>query len=470
MPNAIVVVGGGVAGMTVALELLERASVSPDPPEVICLEASSRPGGNIRSESDSGYVLEWGPNGFLDNSPPTLHLVRRIGLSDRLLPSDAASAKRYIYRAGKLRKLPGGALSFLFSDVLTTGGKLSVFGEPFRKGKRDDVEESVYSFASRRIGEQAARVLVAAMVSGIYAGDAKNLSLQAAFPKMARMERDHGGLFRAMLSRKREKSPGGGGPSGPGGHLTSFDGGLQVLTDGLASALGPVLRLNTKVSAVGDMGIRGVRVLPESGAPIDAAAVVLACPSWHASELVAETDRELSEAIGAIPSASLAVVHLGYRNRDLPVPLDGFGYLAPRGEGLRILGTLWSSSIFPGNRAPDGHALVTSMIGGATDPEAVDLEDAALAQLVRADLEKTMRVERNPSFVRIFRHPRGIPQYTLGHMARLATIDRRLDEHPGLFVCGNSYRGISVNACVAEAATIADRAFAATKRFAVTPA
>jgi oxygen-dependent protoporphyrinogen oxidase len=460
MKPTIVVIGGGPAGMSVAFELLERAKSRPSGFEVVCLESSDRPGGNVRTERENGFTLEWGPNGFLDNSPPTLDLVKRLGMEDRLLPSDQSSAKRFIFRAGRLRQLPSGAGSFLTSDVLTWGGKFRVFLEPFQKAKRDEVEESVYSFAARRIGEESARVMVGAMVAGIYAGDAKNTSLQAAFPKMFRMEHDHGGLVKAMLAKMREKKKdaSGGGPAGPGGHLTSFKNGFQELMDGLAKALGPSLRLNARPTRIDDMGVRGYRVHLAEGAPIDASAVVLSCPAWHAAPMVSGFDAELGTALTGIPSGSLAVVHLGYANADLPKPLDGFGYLIPRGEGLRSIGTLWSSCIFPGHRAPDGMSLVTVMIGGANDPEAVTLPEGKLLDQVFADLEVAMGLSAKPRFVKVFRHERGIPQYTIGHMARLATIDRRLAQHPCLLVCGNSYRGISVNAVIAEAPKIADAA------------
>jgi protoporphyrinogen/coproporphyrinogen III oxidase len=465
MPPLIVVVGGGVAGLTVTYELRDRGKRLPGL-EVICLEASDRPGGNIRTERAEGFVCEWGPNGFLDNVPATLELVRRIGLEPRLLPSDQASAKRFIFRDGKLRRLPLGPGSFLTSDVLTWKGKLRVLGEPFGPGPKTDGEESVFSFASRRIGEEAARVMVDAMVTGIYAGDSRLVSLQAAFPKMWKMERDYGTLVKAMLAKRKEAKARGeasGGPAGPGGHLTSFRDGLEELIDGLARAVGPALRLRAPAAWVMDMGVRGFRVVPAEGAPIDADAVVLACPSWHAASMVAEMDAEMAGTLAAIPSASLAVVHLGYREGELPSRPDGFGYLVPQGEGLRTLGTLWSSSIFPG-RAPEGYALLTSMVGGARDPEAVTLAEDRLVEIARGDLRRTMGIETTPAFVRVFRHPRGIPQYALGHMARLEAIDRRLAAHPGLQLCGNSYRGISVNACVEEAPKIAEAVLEHTAR------
>jgi oxygen-dependent protoporphyrinogen oxidase len=462
-----IVIGGGVAGLAAAHEILGRSARVVGGLEVVCLEAADRPGGNIRTERAGGYTLEWGPNGFLDNVPATLDLARRLGLSDRLLPADAASERRFLYRAGRLRLLPGGPLSFLFSDVLTWPGKLRVLGEPFGPRPPAEGDESVFDFAARRIGREAARVLVDAMVTGVYAGDSTRLSLKATFPKMWRMEREHGSLTRAMLAKRKAaraagKVTGGGGaagakaggPAGPGGHLTSFRDGLDEIIGALARALGPSLRLGSPAAGIRKDGA-GYRVEVRGSGEIEGDAVVLAFPSWSAAEVVAPLDPELSGHLAGIPSASLAVVHLGFDAGRIGGAPRGFGFLVPRGEGPRILGTIWASSVFPG-RAPAGKVLLTTMVGGARDPEAVGLDEAALLEIVRGDLRRTMGIEAEPEFARIFRHPRGIPQYPVGHPQRLEAIEGRLAGHPGLFVSGNSYRGISVNLCVDEALRVAE--------------
>jgi len=456
-PHQVVVVGGGVAGLAVSFELLSRSGEVPGGLELLCLEASGRPGGNIRTEEMEGFITEWGPNGFLDNVPATLDLVRRLGLEGRLFPADEAAARRFIFRRGRLRKLPGGPLSFLGSDVLSWPGKLRVLWEPFGPGPAGKEDESIFDFAARRIGREAARVLVGAMVTGIYGGDAKQLSLRACFPKMWRMEAECGSLTRAMLKRRREARAGGGragGPAGPGGRLTSFQGGLQELVDALARALGPALRLESRVTGITKLDGGTYRVDVAGEESREASAVVLSIPSWHASKVLAPLDSEISGILGEIPPAPLAVVHLGFDDSQVGGRPNGFGYLVPRGEGVRILGTLWSSSIFPG-RAPRGQVLLTTMVGGAHDPGAVNLDDGDLLELVEHDLRKTMGIGAPPLFSRIFRHPRGIPQYTIGHPARLEAMEERLKAHPGLLVSGNSYRGISVNSCVEEAPRIA---------------
>jgi oxygen-dependent protoporphyrinogen oxidase len=434
VPETIAVVGGGVSGLAVTFHLRSALKGRGDV-SVVCLEAAASPGGNIATASEDGYTCEWGPNGFLDNEPATLELVRDVGIEDRLLRSNQAAA----------------------TSILSPWGRARVLGEPFTAAKKDDSDESVFDFAARRIGREAAAILVDAMVSGIYAGDARRLSLKACFPKMWTMESEHGGLFKAMLARRREKTAGagsGGGPAGPGGTLMSFRGGMRELIDGLAAAVGPALRTGCRVSRIVSMGDGGYRLHVGEEAPIDAAVVVLACPAWFAVPAIEALDPAIAEAMKGIPSAPVAVVHLGFEPGDLESVPDGFGFLVPRGEGPRILGCLWSSSIFDG-RAEGDRVLLTCMLGGATDPEAIELPDDELVRITRGDLETSMDVRAEPRFIRIFRHPRGIPQYTLGHLDRLAGIEDGLARHPGLLVSGNSYHGISVNACAAEAPGVA---------------
>lgn len=458
--SSIVVVGAGISGLAVTFELMQRLGRLPGGADLLCLEAAERPGGNIRTEREEGFVCEWGPTGFLDNAPATLDLARRVGLQERLLPAAPAAEARFVFRRGRLRPVPSAPLAFLRSGILSPWGKLRLLGEPFARGPRGGADESVFEFASRRIGREAASILVDAMVSGVYAGNARQLSLGATFPKMRRMESEHGSLFRAMLARRREARSAGdrgaaGGPAGPGGRLTSFRNGLQELIDGLAGALGDRLRTRSPVRAVSDMGRRGFRIHLDEGAPLRADAVVLAVPAWHAAVLVQAMEPALAKVLEEIPAAPLAVLHFGYHRGALGEVPTGFGFLVPRGEGPRILGTLWISSIFEG-RAPESRVLMTSMIGGAHDPAVLELGNDDLVRIVREDLHRVMGIVAAPYFVRVMRHPRGIPQYTLGHLTRLEKIRSALERHPGLHVAGNSYSGISVNSCIEEAPGVAN--------------
>jgi oxygen-dependent protoporphyrinogen oxidase len=462
----IVVVGGGVAGLTLAHNLL-RLGARERGVDVIVLERAARAGGNLRSDHVDGYLCEAGPNGFLDNAPRTLQLVSELGLDGRLLPSHDRARRRYIYRHGRLHRLPGDPLGFLRSGLLSWPGKLRIAWEPFAK-PRPAGDESIHDFAARRIGQEAAWVLVGSMVSGVFAGDARALSLRACFPKMWEMETEHGGLFRALFARVRAGRRRRGEAIGsPLGRLTSFRGGVEELVHGLTRAVGPSLRVSTSPAALQPRD-GGYELKLPNGDALHASVVVLACPPGESARLLESVDAQAAAELRAIASAPIAVVALGFASRAIP-PLDGFGFLVPRGAGPRVLGVLWDSSIFS-ERAPEGRSLLRAMLGGALDPDAIRLADDELIAVARRDLASTMNLRAEPELVRITRHPLGIPQYTRGHLDCLARIDARLARLPGLFLTGNGYRGVAINACVAEACEKAASILSAAERAAPPPA
>ncbi len=461
----IVVAGAGIAGLSIAWTLKQRA---PEV-DVVVLERGPRAGGNIRTEHVDGYVCESGPDGFLDNAPATMALVRALGLSSRLLPSSDQARRRYIFHNGRLSEVPGSPGAFLTTPLLSPRAKLRLLCEPFASVRRND-DESIIEFATRRIGSEAAAVFVDSMVSGVFAGDAQALSLKACFPKMRQIEDDHGGLLRGLIATRRSRK-GTDTPGAPAGRLTSFIGGMSDLVDGLTGALGSVVHTSTAVTSIRrnqtpslspQQSPRRAYVVTTSQGTLDADAVVLSGPAAESAAIVRELDQPLATAIGGIPSSPLAVVCLGYDGADIRTEccLDGFGFLVPRDEGVRILGALWETSIYR-HRAPADKVLVRVMIGGARDPEAVSLCDADMRRAVRTDLERTMNVSAVPEFVRVTRHTRGIPQYVRGHHARLQRIDTLLHPHHGLFLAGNSYRGVSINACIADAPSVVDAALRA---------
>ena len=459
----VAIVGGGIAGLATAHAV---RGLAPET-DIVVLEARDRVGGNIRSEHLDGYLCEHGPDGFLDNAPATLAFIEALGLSSRILPSREEARRRFIFRRDRLHEVPTSPGAFAATRLLSTAAKLRVLAEPFaaRSWRHD---ESILSFAERHIGREAGRVLVGSMVSGIFAGDASELSLRGCFPKMYDMERQYGSLFRALLA-KRRTSRSDNGVGAPAGRLTSFRGGMEELVDAAAAALGPVVKTGCGVTAI-QVRSRATELRPRLvgarsfslaclGRRSEADAVVLAGPASESANLLLPFASDAAAPLAAIQTAPLAVVCLGYDAGALTAsrgPLNGFGFLVPRDEGPRILGALWESSIYEG-RAPAGKALIRVMIGGATDPVAVRLSDRDLVGLVRMDLERTMDVRLVPEFVRIVRHARGIPQYAVGHTARLERIEAALARYPGLFLAGNSYRGVSVNACIEDAPRLARR-------------
>lgn len=446
----IIVVGAGISGLTVAHRLARDAG---DRVAVTVLEAAERPGGTIRSQRIDGFLCEAGPQGLLGNAPDTVAIIRELGLEP--VESSRAARRRYLFRGGRLRPLPASPASAVASDVISWKAKLRVGAEPFiRKGIAED--ESIEAFAARRFGREVAGALVDPMVSGIYAGDAARLSMRAAFPAIWDLERRYGSLVRGMFAKARRSSAADGPRAG---RLISFADGIEALPQGLARSLGDRIRTSHDVIGLRRVASRDAtsgqwRVLTASGVELDADHVVIAGHPSIAARLMRAFDEEVCALLESIPSAPVAVLALGYPRVSIDHRLDGFGFLAPRGEGLRTLGVLWESSIFPG-RAPDNHVLLRAIIGGAHDPDAVKLDDAELLRAVTGDLRRTLSIAAAPRFTHIVRHCQGIPQCTLGHAARLARLEDLLGRWPGLHLTGWGYRGVSVNQSIADAVRVA---------------
>jgi oxygen-dependent protoporphyrinogen oxidase len=443
----LVILGGGISGLALA-HFAGREGIS----DVVVLEARTRAGGKVQTEWSDGYCCEWGPQGFLDNVPETLELADQLGLSGALVRADDAAGDRFIMRGGRLRRLPLSPPAFLCSDVLSLRGRLRVLLEPF-PGRGPEDDESVFQFASRRIGREAAEVLVDAMVTGVYAGDPARLSLSATFPKMREMERRHGSLVKAMIARRR--AGGSGGPAGPGGALTTFRLGMQQLTDALASGLGSRLRLGADVGAIARHP-DAFSIELEDGERVQARRVAVALPPQVAASVLQPLLAPAALAgLTEIPAVRIAVVMTGYRSSSpFARPARGFGFLVAGRERRQILGTIYCSSTFPG-QAPPAHTLLRTLLGGARNGEILDRSDDELLAVVRRELDLALGGDPAPDFVRVVRHEYGIPQYTLGHPTRLRRIAEAVRQVPGLVVLGNGYRGVAVNACVAEARSVA---------------
>jgi len=452
MKTRAAIIGGGITGLAAAAWLRHDHGVE----DLCVVEASSRAGGKICSEIDGGFTLEWGPQGFLDNAPDTLELVRLQGLEDALVKADDAAADRFIVRDSRLRRVATSPLSFMLSDVLPLGGRLRLLGEPFAAA-RPSHDETVFEFASRRIGRQAAEVLVDAMVTGVFAGDSRKLSLAATFPKMAAMEAEHGSLTQAMISRliaARRTGGRSGGPAGPGGTLCTFSGGMARLPERLAASLGEQLLLHRPVQNLTRSG--ETFVLTTADGNIEADTVLLSLPSERAARLLADTAPAAMKPMSEITTAPIAVIMLGYNDRDaFGRPVDGFGFLVPRGEDPDLLGTLYCHDIFPG-QAPSGSLFLRAMVGGARQPEAVKNEDDVLLKQVRSSLERVLGANPEPNRAWVIRWEHGIAQYTVGHLDRVAAVEAAA-ANAGIDLAGSPYRGVSVNDCIKQARAAATR-------------
>ncbi len=444
--HAAIVLGAGVSGLALAHALDRRGTR-----DVVVLEADRRPGGKVRTEWLDRWCCEWGPQGFLDNVPETLELVEELGLGDDLRRADESAGDRFIVRGGRLRRVPLSPPAFLASDILSLRGRLRVLLEPL--GRRGRGDESVFDFARRRIGREAAEVLVDAMVTGVFAGDPRQLSLPATFPRMRRMESEHGSLVGAMLARR--KQGGGGGPAGPGGTLTTFRLGMQQLTDALAGRLGDRVVYGAEAVAAAPSH-RDWHVDCADGRRFAAPTLAVALPPARAASVLAEVlDERAATALRRIPSVPVAVVVTGYRSpQPFQHPARGFGFLVPGREGRKILGTIFCSSTFPG-QAPPHSTLLRTLVGGARQQELAALPDDELLALVRSELASLLGGDPEPDVVRVIRHREAIAQYTMGHLDRVAAVRDTVGGLPRLHVLGQGFDGVAVNACVAEAVKLA---------------
>ncbi|MBI5868731.1 MAG: protoporphyrinogen oxidase [candidate division Zixibacteria bacterium] len=455
------IIGGGISGLALAHWL----GLHANPGTWELWEASDRLGGTIGTDRANGYSVDWGPNGFLDREPLTLQLVDEIGLRDSLEPANDQSEARFIVKNGRLHPVPFSPPAIITTGLLNPAEKLRIFAEPFIRARRDDSDESVFDFAARRIGRGAAETFVDPMVSGVYGGVAKELSLPSCFPIMREMEVQYGGLVRAMIAKmrqkKREQRAAGvpkkksGSAAGPGGRLTSFRSGLDVLVMRMGERLKPLIRLSRSVQRITRLG-DSWQVTAAGCEPQNFRHVILACPTFSAAHMLREFDRELAIALDAIPYAPIVVVATGHRREDITHNLNGFGFLIPRTQNLRCLGSIWTSSIFA-DRAPGGHIQFRTMLGGAGDPSVMELTDDQLWQTIRSELNPLLGIKADPVFTRIYRWQQGIPQYTLGHRERRTKIEQLTAHHPGLSVVGNAFYGVGLNDCVKMAHRLAQK-------------
>jgi len=453
----VVIVGAGIAGLATGFALRREAARRADALDLTLLEAGSRPGGRIRTTHEDGYRIEWAANGIQGVDGAAWRLTEALGLADERVPARPDAARRYILQGGHLHRLPMGPLSLFGFGGLSERSRLRVAAEPFfaRRGTR---EESVHDFAARHIGQEAARVLIGSAVRGIFAGDARKLSVDAAFPVMRAMEREHRSLLFAMVRGSKRGGAGRGTPRGtPSGRaLWSLERGLGSVVDALAAALAPSIRLNAPLLSIARLEYGGYMLHLASGERIQADAVVLATPPRAAAALLRDLDAEIARKIATIESAGLAVAALAFRPEAFRKPPDGYGYLVAPDEKVEVLGALFETNLFPG-RAPEGRILIRVMIGGADRPDLITRTDADLIGLAMMALDRTHGLTSGPEQTWVIRQESAIPQYAVGHVALMAELEQRLATLPGLYLTGNGYRGVSVGALVDDADRVASR-------------
>lgn len=447
--KSVAIIGAGITGLTAAF-YLKRQGVP-----VTVYEAGGRVGGVIQSIRKDGFLAEFGPNTILETSPKIAQLVRDAGLEPRKLATDPKAEARYVVRYGRPIEMPGSPLGFFTTPLFTAKAKLAVLREPFIKPRRDGVEESIGQFVVRRFNQEFLDHAIDALVAGIYAGDPHKLSLPHAFPKLKALEDNYGSMIKGQIfgARDRKKS---GEVAKDRAAKFSFDEGLQVLPDTLAAQLGDSLKLNTPVTKLAQTS-DGWRVTTARG-EAEFGAVVYCGTAHRLAELMIEAaqQRRPTEAFSEIRYPPVSAVVLGFRREDVAHSCQGFGMLIPKIEGFKILGTIFSSALFP-NRAPAGHIALTSYIGGARYPELGLLPPEKLIETTLADLRVLLGVKGQPVFMHTKTWPRAIPQYNVGYGKYRELLNDLEVNNPNLFFAGHYRDGVSLGDSIVSGVNIAER-------------
>ncbi|MGA6960679.1 MAG: protoporphyrinogen oxidase [Candidatus Acidiferrales bacterium] len=434
----VAVIGAGIAGLACAYRVQKAGA------DVTLLESSDRPGGLIDSAEKDGLLFEAGPQSF-QGTDALLELVRELGIAGELQKADPG-APRYVFLHGHLRKIPMSPQALLASSLLGPGSRWKIATEPFKRSKPPSEEETVASFVRRKFGHEILEYLVAPFVSGVYAGDPEQLSLKAAFPSLDEWEREYGSVLRGAMKSRPPKAKGGAPP------LCSFRHGVGALPGALAAKLGERVQMGTiarEIQRAGEGGacfeVRARHRGQEQSASVSA--VVVATPAYTAGSLLGPSSAHIAQVLGGIPYAPVAVVAANYFRQQVSDPLDGFGFLVPRSEKVRTLGTVWNSSLFPG-RAREGTVTMTSFIGGATDVEVVQHSEEDIARIVQDENARILGIGGAPIEAAVWGYPRALPQYNLGHGHIVEAIRNFERETPGLFFAGNYLEGPSIGKCV----------------------
>lgn len=478
----VVIVGAGISGLATAWWLHRKGF------DVTVLEQTDHVGGAIQTELRDGFLIEHGPNSALETTPLIGKLLEELGIRDQLVYADESAKNRYVVRDGRLHPIPMNPAAFFRTRLWSTGGKVRLLLEPLHG--RAKGEESIAQFVRRRLGQEFLDYAIDPFVAGVYAGDPTSLSVRAAFPKLSALEERYGGLFLGLIRGRRERQH-RAEVAKDRAKMFSFMRGLETLPRTIAEKLrGRIVtralqcRLTQLVfpTRPGSGAVENPtsRRLVENrdnnrsenfqrayrwrveysrdrhSRHIDADAVVLSTPAYAAAEIIAGLHRETAQALNRIPYPPVAVVFAGLKRGGVGGQLDGFGFLVPSKERRQILGTIWSSSVFP-ERAPIGSVALTSFIGGSRQPELVSLSDEELTNRVLGELRVMMKVEGSPSVILIRRWQRAIPQYSLGHLGIMQDIEDFEHQFPGLLFCSNYRGGIAIGDCVANATTTVDR-------------
>jgi oxygen-dependent protoporphyrinogen oxidase len=464
----IAVIGGGITGLAAANRLRELVPTA----ELSLFEASSRLGGVLETVEQNGFLIERSADNFLTTPDAALELCRRLGMENELVRTNESRRRAFVVRNGKLLPVPEGfflmsprkLLPMLRSPLLSIAGKLRLLAEPLiPRGPialaHNDLaaDESVASFVRRRLGREVFERFVEPLVAGIYTADPEKLSMAATMPRFVEFERQYSSLLRATLGQSSSDKSTSGARYGL--FLTPKRG-LQSLVKRLADRLpADAIHLNTNITRINrESGKWQLAFNPQSeirNPKSSFDAIIIALPAYCAARLLDSTNSQLASELDSIGYAGCAVVSLGFHRSQIDHPLDGFGFVVPQSEPLRIIAGSFASLKYPG-RAPRNDVLIRTFIGGALHPEFLDLPDGDLRRIAQDELGELLRITGMPTTADIARWPRSMPQYHVGHLARVARIEQLVGSYPTLALAGNAYRGVGIPQCIASGEAAAE--------------
>ncbi|MGB9074733.1 MAG: protoporphyrinogen oxidase [Terriglobales bacterium] len=464
MTKRIAIIGGGISGLSAAFALEEqrRAGV---PVEYVLFERNPRLGGVLVTDRVDGCLVEAGPDSFISEKPWAADLCRKIGLGDQLIGSNDSERKTYILVNGKLVVMPDGLmfmvptkiLPTVFSPLFSLRTKMRMAAEWFHPPRKASADESVAQLVERHYGPEMVDRLADPLLSGVYGGEASQLSVRAVLARFAEMEAKHGSLGRAMLAARKKMAGAARRPAPP--LFTSLKDGMQQMVDALVARLdSKALRTSAPVQSV---------IPQDDGWTVSAGyqsdhfdALIIATPAQAASALLQLADENLARELGEIGYSSSVTVTLGYDEnvrRSLP---PGFGFLVPRSEGRRMLAATFVHNKFP-HRAPENRAIVRCFLGGARDEEILDSSEDQILRIVRNELQQIIGLAAEPLFTRVYKWKAAMAQYAVGHLERLQRIAAQQQKFPGLALAGNGFNGIGVPDCVRSGTEAATKVLAA---------
>ncbi|MDA3937450.1 MAG: protoporphyrinogen oxidase [Actinomycetota bacterium] len=461
----IIIIGGGVSGLGAAYKV-RRAAEAGNDVSFALIEKDDRLGGKIKTETvvdewdsvdGTEFIVDGGPDCFLTSKPAVSRIAALLGFADDTLPTDDSRKKTLILSRGKLFEMPDGVMMFAptkFLPFVTTGlfswpGKIRMGLDlfvPKKKVAADEVnDETLESFIVRRMGRECLDRLAEPLVGGVHASDPKQMSLAATFPNLLDMEQKHGSMLLGFLDM-RKKYPHKPGTK-PRTFFTSLTGGMQELTDNMADAAGrDSITTGVSVESATRDGDSYVLKLSD-GSTVTGDALIFATEAWSAATLLGDIDTQIAEAVAGIPASSSATVSFGFKEDEIGINMDAFGVLCPQKEGRKLMAATFSSTKWRG-RAPTGKVMMRGFVGGPQNQAIMENTDEKLAEIALAEMRDILGVKGDPLFSRVYRWHLGMPQYTMGHLDRMAVIEGRSAEIAGLALAGGSYRGVGIPNCI----------------------